>query len=100
MATAAVLLAAEAAGIAGVCLDTAVDYAKVREQFGQPIGGFQAVKHRCADMLCDLELAGAAAWDAAHALDDADLDDAVAGTGGRGRRRDRPAGRRRPSRRA
>jgi alkylation response protein AidB-like acyl-CoA dehydrogenase len=69
MATAAVLLAAEATGVAGACLDIAVDYAKVREQFGQPIGGFQAVKHRCADMLTSLELAGAAAWDAAHALD-------------------------------
>jgi alkylation response protein AidB-like acyl-CoA dehydrogenase len=67
---AAVLLAAESVGLAGWCLDTAVDYAKVREQFGQPIGGFQAVKHRCADMLCELELAGAAVWDAAHAVDD------------------------------
>jgi 3-oxochol-4-en-24-oyl-CoA dehydrogenase len=76
-ATAAVLLAAEAAGIAAWCVDTAVDYAKVREQFGQPIGGFQAVKHRCADMLCDLELARAAAWDAATALDDPDTDDAA-----------------------
>jgi alkylation response protein AidB-like acyl-CoA dehydrogenase len=74
-ATAVVLLSAEAAGIAAWCVDTAVEYAKVREQFGQPIGGFQAVKHRCADMLCDLELARAAAWDAAGALDDADLDD-------------------------
>jgi alkylation response protein AidB-like acyl-CoA dehydrogenase len=69
MAIAAVLLAAEATGVAGACLDIAVEYAKVREQFGQPIGGFQAVKHRCADMLTSLELAGAAAWDAAHALD-------------------------------
>jgi alkylation response protein AidB-like acyl-CoA dehydrogenase len=70
IATAAVLLSAEAAGIAGACLDLAVDYAKVREQFGQPIGSFQAVKHRCADMLAELEIAGAAAWDAAHALDE------------------------------
>jgi alkylation response protein AidB-like acyl-CoA dehydrogenase len=76
-ATVAVLLAAEAAGVAGWCLETAVDYAKVREQFGQPIGGFQAVKHRCADMLCATELARAAAWDAAHALDDAQLDPAA-----------------------
>jgi 3-oxochol-4-en-24-oyl-CoA dehydrogenase len=75
MATAAVLLAAEAAGAAAWCVETAVDYAKVREQFGQPIGGFQAVKHRCADMLCDLELARAAAWDAATALDDPETDD-------------------------
>jgi alkylation response protein AidB-like acyl-CoA dehydrogenase len=75
MATAAVIFAAEAAGIAGACLDTAVDYAKVREQFGQPIGGFQAVKHRCADMLASLELAGAAAWDAAHGLDESEPGD-------------------------
>jgi alkylation response protein AidB-like acyl-CoA dehydrogenase len=69
IATAAVLLSAEATGVAGACLDIAVEYAKVREQFGQPIGGFQAVKHRCADMLTGLELAGAAAWDAAYVLD-------------------------------
>jgi 3-oxochol-4-en-24-oyl-CoA dehydrogenase len=74
MATAAVLLAAEAAGVAQWCVDTAVEYAKVREQFGHPIGGFQAVKHRCADMLCDLELARAAVWDAASALDDPGAD--------------------------
>ncbi len=67
---AAVLLAAEAAGVAGWCLDTAVAYAKVREQFGRPIGGFQSIKHRLADMLCDVELARAAAWDAARAVDD------------------------------
>jgi alkylation response protein AidB-like acyl-CoA dehydrogenase len=73
-AIAAVLLAAEAAGLAAWCVATAVDYAKVREQFGQPIGGFQAVKHRCADMLCDLEIARAAAWDAAAAVDDSDLE--------------------------
>jgi len=72
--TAAVLLAAESTGVAAWCGQTAIDYAKVREQFGQPIGGFQAVKHRCADMLCDLELARAAAWDAANALDDPDTD--------------------------
>ena len=68
------LLAAESAGIAGWCLDTATDYAKVREQFGRPIGAFQAVKHRCADMLAQLELARASAWDAATAVDH-DLDD-------------------------
>ena len=63
------LLAAESAGIAGWCVDTATDYAKVREQFGRVIGSFQAVKHRCADMLAQLELARAAAWDAATAVD-------------------------------
>ncbi|HVT22645.1 MAG TPA: acyl-CoA dehydrogenase [Mycobacteriales bacterium] len=74
-ASAALLLSAEATGVAGACLDIAVDYAKVREQFGQPIGAFQAVKHRCADMLATLELAGAAAWDAAHAFDEAPAGD-------------------------
>jgi 3-oxochol-4-en-24-oyl-CoA dehydrogenase len=67
---AVVLLAAEATGVAAWCVETAVDYAKVREQFGHAIGGFQAVKHRCADMLCQLELARAAAWDAAAAADE------------------------------
>jgi alkylation response protein AidB-like acyl-CoA dehydrogenase len=60
------LAAAEAAGIARWCLDTAVAYAKVREQFDRPIGSFQAVKHLCADMLCRAEQAAALAWDAAR----------------------------------
>ncbi len=63
---AATLFAAEAAGIARWCLDTAVAYAKVREQFGRPIGSFQAVKHLCAEMLCRTEQATALAWDAAR----------------------------------
>ncbi|MDQ0380139.1 acyl-CoA dehydrogenase [Amycolatopsis thermophila] len=66
-AYAATLAAAEAAGIARWCLETAAGYAKVREQFGRPIGSFQAVKHLCAEMLCRAELAGALAWDAARA---------------------------------
>ena len=56
---AAVLLAAEAVGIAQWCVDTAAEYAKVRVQFGRPIGQFQGVKHRCADMLARTELARA-----------------------------------------
>ncbi|HWH29040.1 MAG TPA: acyl-CoA dehydrogenase [Mycobacteriales bacterium] len=68
--TAGVLLAAEAAGVAGWALDTAVDYAKTREQFGKPIGTFQAVKHTCADMLVRAEQARATAWDAARAGDE------------------------------
>lgn len=69
-ALAATLAAAEASGLAAWCVDVAAEHAKVREQFGRPIGQFQAVKHRCADMLCALEEARAAAWDAARAWDD------------------------------
>jgi len=64
------LLAAEAAGVAGWCLETASEHARVRHQFGRPIGSFQAVKHRCADMLVAVEQARAAAWDAAVAAAD------------------------------
>jgi 3-oxochol-4-en-24-oyl-CoA dehydrogenase len=65
----AALAAAECAGGSGWCLDTATAYAKVREQFGRPIGQFQAVKHLCAGMLVATEQARAVAWDAARALD-------------------------------
>lgn len=65
-ATAAVLTAAEMLGAARACLDLAVAHARVRRQFGQPIGSFQAVRHMCADMLVDIEnlerLIFAAAW--------------------------------------
>jgi 3-oxochol-4-en-24-oyl-CoA dehydrogenase len=71
-ALAAVLFAAEAIGIAQWCVDTAADYARVRVQFGRPIGQFQGVKHRCAEMLARLELARAAVWDAARAAEDLD----------------------------
>ncbi|MFL6062558.1 MAG: acyl-CoA dehydrogenase family protein [Marmoricola sp.] len=64
-----VLAAAEASGIARWCLDTAVEYAKVREQFGKKIGAFQAVKHLCAEMLETSESVTAAAWDAAEAAE-------------------------------
>jgi len=57
--------AAEAAGLARWCLQTAVEYAKVREQFGQKIGAFQAIKHLCAEMLETAEAVTAAAWDVA-----------------------------------
>ncbi|MEO5654141.1 MAG: acyl-CoA dehydrogenase, partial [Marmoricola sp.] len=61
------LIAAEASGIARWCLDTAVEYAKVREQFGKPIGAFQSIKHLCAEMLETSESVTAVAWDAARA---------------------------------
>src|SRR3984957_16884215 len=67
---AATLFAAEASGIAGWAIRTAAEYAKIRHQFGRPIGQFQAVKHRCARMLVALEQAAAAVWDAARALDE------------------------------
>ncbi|MFC0112420.1 acyl-CoA dehydrogenase family protein [Kibdelosporangium aridum subsp. largum] len=61
------LAAAEAVGGAHACTEMAVDYAKTREQFGRPIGMFQAVKHHCANMFVASELATAAVWDAARA---------------------------------
>lgn len=64
---AATVLAAEAAGVARWALDTATEYAKVREQFGKPIGSFQAIKHLCAEMLLRAEQASIAASDAATA---------------------------------
>ncbi|OEJ31817.1 acyl-CoA dehydrogenase [Streptomyces subrutilus] len=64
------LFAADACGTAAWALHTAVEYAKVREQFGRPIGQFQGVKHLCADMLVRLEQARALAWDAAQAMDE------------------------------
>jgi alkylation response protein AidB-like acyl-CoA dehydrogenase len=67
----ATLLSAEAVGVARWATDTASDYAKIREQFGRPIGQFQAVKHKCAEMTADTERATAAVWDAARAVDEA-----------------------------
>src|SRR5699024_9198552 len=67
----AVLLAAEAAGTTAWTPDTAVEYVKTREQFGRPVGSFQAVQHKAAMMLVRSEIAAAAAWDAARAADHA-----------------------------
>ncbi|TNC29024.1 acyl-CoA dehydrogenase [Amycolatopsis alkalitolerans] len=78
---AATLAAAEAAGIAGWCVRTASEYAKVREQFGRPVGSFQAVKQLCAEMLCRSEVAAALAWDAARAGGEHALASAVAAAG-------------------
>lgn len=65
------LLSAEAIGVARWATDTASDYAKIREQFGRPIGQFQAIKHKCAEIIADTERATAAVWDAARAIDEA-----------------------------
>jgi alkylation response protein AidB-like acyl-CoA dehydrogenase len=61
-------LAAEQAGAARACLEASAAYARERVQFGRPIGSFQAIKHKCADMLVRVELAQAAATEAARAL--------------------------------
>jgi alkylation response protein AidB-like acyl-CoA dehydrogenase len=63
-----VALAAELTGVAARAMEMAVDYAKEREQFGRPVGAYQAVSHRCAQMLYDVEEARSltywAAWTA------------------------------------
>jgi len=64
-----VLLAADAYGGARRCLEMTVRYALTREQFGQPIGGFQGVKHQLADLATDLDPALSLWWYAAHAHD-------------------------------
>ena len=70
---AAIALAAEQVGGAQKCLDMAVEYAKNRIQFGRPIGSFQAIKHKCADMLMEVESARSAAYYGGWALaDDSD----------------------------
>ncbi|GAA2410012.1 acyl-CoA dehydrogenase [Mycolicibacterium llatzerense] len=66
------VLAAEAAGLARWQLQTAAEYAKVREQFGKPIGSFQAVKHMCAEMLLRSQQVAVAASDVAEAAIDGD----------------------------
>ncbi|CAJ1510690.1 acyl-CoA dehydrogenase [[Mycobacterium] burgundiense] len=67
VAVARTIAAAEAVGGAQDCLESAVEYAKVREQFGRTIGTFQAIKHHLANMLVAAESATATVWDAARA---------------------------------
>ena len=64
-----ILASAEAVGVSWATLEMAVEYAKVREQFGRTIGTFQAVKHHAANMLVNAEETTAATWDAARADD-------------------------------
>jgi alkylation response protein AidB-like acyl-CoA dehydrogenase len=75
---AAMCASAEMLGAARRCLDMAVEYAKVREQFGQLIGSFQAVRHKCAEMLMEVENSHSAVYYAAWALEAGAEDAAVA----------------------
>ena len=74
---ACVALAAEQVGAAERCLEKSVEYAQTRIQFGRPIGSFQAIKHKCADMMVQVEAARSAAyyagWAASESLDDLPL---------------------------
>jgi alkylation response protein AidB-like acyl-CoA dehydrogenase len=81
---AAVLGGALLVGLAAATVDLAVAYAKMREQFGRPIGSFQAVKHLCADMLVRSEVARAAVHAAAVTIDEPDVGDAVRAAAGAG----------------
>ncbi len=74
----AALYAAELVGVAQWCVDTAAEYAKDRVQFGRPIGQFQGIKHKCADMVGRVELARAAAWDAGRVIEAGDDEGALA----------------------
>lgn len=74
----AVFTAAELLGGADTAMSMAVDYAKERVQFNRPIGSFQAVKHRCADMLVDVEGMRSTVYWAAWALAADDADQSVA----------------------
>lgn len=74
----AAAVSALAVGLCDRALQMTVDYSKERVQFGRPIGSFQALKHRMADMLCRTELARSASWAASYALSNADTDPAEA----------------------
>ena len=75
LARARTLLAAEAVGGAADCVESAVEYAKVRQQFGRTIATFQAVKHHCANMVVASESGIAAVWDASRAASEDSSED-------------------------
>ena len=75
---AAVAVSAEICGAAQRVLDMTVEYAKLREAFGKPIGSYQGVKHKCADMLIEIENAKSLTYYAAWAVDEAEPDAAMA----------------------
>jgi acyl-CoA dehydrogenase len=72
----AVLVANDLVGVAREALTRTLDYVRTREQFGKPVGSFQALKHHLAELAVSITMAEHAAWYAAHAID-ADLPDAV-----------------------
>jgi alkylation response protein AidB-like acyl-CoA dehydrogenase len=74
------MLASEQLGGAARCLDMAVEYAKVREQFGRPVGSFQAIKHKCANLLLEVESGRSAVEYATAALAAGAADAALAAT--------------------
>ncbi len=88
-------IAVESVGAAARCLDETVAYLKERVQFGKPIGSFQALKHRCADLATELEAARSTAYYATWAVDGAPEELAVVAPAGRGGRRRRAPPRRR-----
>ena len=68
--TGRILLSAEMLGGVQECFERTIEYLKVREQFGVPIGSFQALKHRAAQMFCEVELSKSVVLEALSALDD------------------------------
>jgi alkylation response protein AidB-like acyl-CoA dehydrogenase len=70
-------VAGQATGVAQAALDAAVAYAKEREQFDQPIAGFQAIRHRIAEMATDIEAARSLAYRAGSAINAGDTDEAT-----------------------
>ncbi len=72
-----IALAAEQVGGAQMCLELSTEFAKTRMQFGRAIGSFQAIKHRCADMLVEVEFAKSAAYYAAFRASESDDDNEI-----------------------
>ena len=68
--TGRILLAAEMLGSIQECFERTIEYLKTREQFGVPIGSFQALKHRAAQMFCEVELSKSVVLEALSALDE------------------------------
>ena len=82
LAPIATALSAELVGVAQRCMEMAVEYAKERQQFGRPIGAYQGVSHRCAQMLMEVESSRSitlyAAWASDHEPESQDLASSMA----------------------